>query len=62
MNIWDILILLVAAAVVLLALRQLRRPRSGCCEAGCGGSCAGCAAACAGRARNEQPESEKTKP
>ena len=45
MNLWDILILLAPALVVVLALAHMRRARArGGCH-GCGdcGSCAGCA-------------------
>ncbi len=45
MNLYDILILLLVAAAVGFAVRQMRRPKkSGCC-----GSCASCACACTQR-------------
>ena len=45
MNLYDILILLLVAAAVGFAVRQMRKPKkSGCC-----GNCASCASACAKR-------------
>ena len=44
MNLWDILILLALAALVVLALRAIRRGK-----ARCGGNCAACARECAKR-------------
>lgn len=45
MNIWDILILLVVAAMVLLAICAIRSGKAGGCHdcKGCGHTCAGCA-------------------
>ena len=45
MNLYDIIILLLGAAAVGFAVRQMRKPKkSGCC-----GSCASCACACTQR-------------
>ena len=59
MNVWDILILLAVAAIVLAAVRQIRKPRSGCCSTGCDGNCAGCGGACPRCAQTEQQKLEQ---
>ena len=44
MNVWDVLLLLLVGAMVLLAFRTLRRSgrgRGSCCSAGCE-ACPGC--------------------
>ena len=48
MNIWDILILLAVGALVLLALRAVRRGKTGGCH-DCGGACACCEKDCRNR-------------
>ncbi len=45
MNVWDVLILLAVAALVLLAVRAIRRGGSGSCHGG--SSCHGCSGNCA---------------
>ena len=36
MNIWDILIIVLAASAVLLAVIRVRKGKSRCCSGGCG--------------------------
>ena len=55
MNIWDILILLAVGAMLLLALRAMRRGKAGGCH-DCGGQCACCGRDCADRQANENKE------
>ena len=50
MNLYDILILLLVAAAVGFAVRQLRKPK----KAGCCGNCASCACECAKRENKGQ--------
>ena len=42
MNLWDVLILLLVAAAVLLALLSIRKGKTG----GCHGGCSGCPQSC----------------
>ena len=54
MNLWDILIGLAVAAVILLAVRQaVRLKRRGGCY-GCTGSCANCGQACPNQGKQEE--------
>ena len=53
MNVWDILILLAVAGMVLLAVRAIRSGKAGGCHdcASCGGNCAACHKPCAEKKR-----------
>ncbi len=55
MNIWDILILLLVAAVVLWGARRIRKGKSGCCSGSCA-DCSGCSgcAQCAGKKGSDE--------
>ncbi|MBR6467326.1 MAG: FeoB-associated Cys-rich membrane protein [Desulfovibrio sp.] len=60
MNPLDILLLLALAAVVVLALRRIRRSRRGGCS--CTGGCAGCNLGCGQRRTlSEEPYSRREK-
>ena len=62
MNLWDILILLAVGAMVLLAVRAIRKGRAGGCHGGagcrCGGGCGDCPRDCAGCAKKDPPASD----
>ena len=58
MNIWDILILLAVGALVLPALRAVRRGKTGGCH-DCGGACACCEKNCANRQTNAENKEER---
>ena len=62
MNIWDILILLAVAGMLLLAVRAIRSGNAGGCHGGsgcsCGGNCSACAQRCESCAKKDPPASE----
>ena len=53
MNVWDLLILLAVAGMVLLAVRAIRKGGAGSCHkgAGCGCGCEGCSQSCEKRGK-----------
>ena len=55
MNLWDILILLLVAAMVLLALRAIRKGRAG----GCHNGCSHCAQSCSCTKKGENETARK---
>ncbi len=56
MNVFDILLIILIAAVFCLAVRaSVKRRKSGGCGCGCGGSCAGCRENCDSRGEGGRP-------